>query len=146
MCPVSPVKPQMPSDQSTWLISVPQGHDPQGLHQKTVNKLTTQAKLPLRNVGQLAIPSFKVELLGNLVQLGVILMQPIDWNLGLAYWLVGRSPKARQFLYCHSGEERGHTSQSLEQRSDQIKPTHSGRRGQCGQLPFERVELERRSL
>ena len=50
----------MPSDQSTWLISVPQGHDPQSVYQKAVTKLTTQAKLPPRNVGKLAIPSFKV--------------------------------------------------------------------------------------
>jgi V-type H+-transporting ATPase subunit C len=50
----------MPSDQSTWLISVPQGHDPHSLFQRLADKLTTQAKLPPRNVGQLVIPSFKV--------------------------------------------------------------------------------------
>lgn len=50
----------MPSDQSTWLISVPQGHDPQSVYQSTTSRLTTQAKLPLQNIGQLAIPSFKV--------------------------------------------------------------------------------------
>jgi len=50
----------MPSDQSTWLISVPQGHDPHSLFQRLADKLTTQAKSPPRNIGQLVIPSFKV--------------------------------------------------------------------------------------
>jgi len=52
---------KMPSDQSTWLVSVPQGHDPQGLIQKLATKLTQQAKLPPRSIGQLFIPSFKVK-------------------------------------------------------------------------------------
>ncbi|KAF9042085.1 hypothetical protein BJ165DRAFT_1349339 [Panaeolus papilionaceus] len=49
----------MPSDQSTWLISVPQGHDPQGNVQKLANKLTSQAKLPPRNIATITIPTFK---------------------------------------------------------------------------------------
>ncbi|KAF9535577.1 ATPase V1 complex subunit C [Crepidotus variabilis] len=59
----------MPSDQSTWLISAPQGHDPQSLFEKTVNKLMTQAKLPSRNVGQLIIPTFKTGTLDSLIGL-----------------------------------------------------------------------------
>ncbi|PPR01319.1 hypothetical protein CVT26_015400 [Gymnopilus dilepis] len=59
----------MPSDQSTWLLSVPQGHDPQGTYQKLVNALAQQAKLPSRNVGQLAIPTFKTGTLDSLIAL-----------------------------------------------------------------------------
>ncbi|KAF8895054.1 V-ATPase subunit C family protein [Gymnopilus junonius] len=59
----------MPSDQSTWLVSVPQGHDPQGTYQKLLNTLAQQAKLPLRNVGQLAIPTFKTGTLDALIAL-----------------------------------------------------------------------------
>ncbi|KAF8807186.1 ATPase, V1 complex, subunit C [Phlegmacium glaucopus] len=59
----------MPSDQSTWLVSVPQGHDPQGLVQKLATKLTQQAKLPPRNIGQLVIPSFKTGTLDILISL-----------------------------------------------------------------------------
>ena len=58
----------MPSDQSTWLISVPQGHDPQGLIQNLGTKLTQQAKLPPRNIGQLVIPSFKVKIHRGLIK------------------------------------------------------------------------------
>ncbi|PPQ90432.1 hypothetical protein CVT25_014950 [Psilocybe cyanescens] len=59
----------MPSDQSTWLVSVPQGHDPQATYQKLANKLTQQAKLPPRNIGQLAIPIFKTGTLDSLIAL-----------------------------------------------------------------------------
>ncbi|KAF9560215.1 ATPase, V1 complex, subunit C [Agrocybe pediades] len=59
----------MPSDQSTWLISVPQGHDPHNLYQKVANKLTQQVKLPPRNVGQLDIPNFKTGTLDSLITL-----------------------------------------------------------------------------
>ncbi|KAF8971576.1 hypothetical protein BDZ97DRAFT_2033436 [Flammula alnicola] len=59
----------MPSDQSTWLISIPQGHDPQGVFQKLTTKLTQQAKLPPRNIGQLVIPSFKTGTLDSLIGL-----------------------------------------------------------------------------
>ena len=51
----------MLSDQSTWILSVPHGQDPQGLVQKLGNKLVQQAKLTPRNIGQLVIPSFKVK-------------------------------------------------------------------------------------
>ncbi|KAF9480443.1 ATPase, V1 complex, subunit C [Pholiota conissans] len=59
----------MPSDQSTWLISVPQGHDPQGTFRKVSTNLTQQAKLPPRNVGHLVIPSFKTGTLDSLIGL-----------------------------------------------------------------------------
>ncbi|KAH9487155.1 V-type proton ATPase subunit C 1-B [Psilocybe cubensis] len=59
----------MPSDQSTWLIAVPQGHDPQATYQKLATKLGQQAKLPSRNIGQLAIPIFKTGTLDSLIAL-----------------------------------------------------------------------------
>ncbi|KAF5311794.1 hypothetical protein D9619_003322 [Psilocybe cf. subviscida] len=59
----------MPSDQSTWLISIPQGHDPQGSFQKIQSKVNQQAKLPPRNVAQLVIPSFKTGTLEGLISL-----------------------------------------------------------------------------
>jgi len=36
----------MPSDQSTWLICVPQGHDPNGTYHDLLSKVTQQARLP----------------------------------------------------------------------------------------------------
>lgn len=57
----SPFNCIMLSDQSTWILSVPHGQDPQGLVQKLGNKLIQQAKLAPRNIGQLVIPSFKVQ-------------------------------------------------------------------------------------
>ncbi|KIM48440.1 hypothetical protein M413DRAFT_440173 [Hebeloma cylindrosporum] len=35
----------MPSDQSTWLICVPQGHNPHGTYQEVLSKVTQQARL-----------------------------------------------------------------------------------------------------
>ena len=50
----------MPSDQSTWLISVPLDGDSEGLLQEIAPKLTQQAKLPIQDLAHLSIPSFKV--------------------------------------------------------------------------------------
>ena len=50
----------MPSDQSTWLISVPLDGDSEGLLEELAPKLAQQAKLPVQDIAQLQIPSFKV--------------------------------------------------------------------------------------
>ncbi|KXN84787.1 V-type proton ATPase subunit C 1-B [Leucoagaricus sp. SymC.cos] len=59
----------MPSDQSTWLISVPQDGDSEGLAEEITPKLTSQAKLPSRNIAPLNIPSFKTGTLDSLINL-----------------------------------------------------------------------------
>ena len=51
----------MPSDQSTWLISVPDNGDTEGLYHELTTKLTGSSKSVLpSNLAQLSIPSFKV--------------------------------------------------------------------------------------
>jgi V-type H+-transporting ATPase subunit C len=51
----------MPSDQSTWLISVPNDGDSEGIVPELANKLVQQSRsFPRENVVQLGIPSFKV--------------------------------------------------------------------------------------
>jgi len=51
----------MPSDQSTWLIAVPQDGDSEGILQELSSKLAHQSKSYSRsNIGQFHIPSFKV--------------------------------------------------------------------------------------
>nr|VWO95113.1 N/A [Ganoderma boninense] len=60
----------MPSDQSTWLISVPDNGDIEGLHHELTTKLTGTSKSVLpSNLAQLAIPSFKTGTLESLVAL-----------------------------------------------------------------------------
>ncbi|TFK23125.1 ATPase, V1 complex, subunit C [Coprinopsis marcescibilis] len=59
----------MPSDQSTWLVSVPQDGDTEGLFQELAPKLTSQARLQLRDLAQLPIPSFKTGTLDGLIGL-----------------------------------------------------------------------------
>ena len=55
---------RMPSDQSTWIISVPQDGDADGLLEELGSKLLQQSKtFSSSNIGQLSIPSFKVYLL-----------------------------------------------------------------------------------
>jgi hypothetical protein len=52
---------RMPSDQSTWLITVPQDGDSDGLIQELISKLSQQSKtFSQSSIGQLDIPSFKV--------------------------------------------------------------------------------------
>ncbi|TFK41400.1 hypothetical protein BDQ12DRAFT_679405 [Crucibulum laeve] len=59
----------MPSDQSTWLISVPQDGDSEGLIQELAPKLSAQVKLPHTHIAQLGIPSFKTGTLDLLIAL-----------------------------------------------------------------------------
>jgi len=60
----------MPSDQSTWLISVPQDGDSEGVVQELSRKFSSQSKsfFP-RSVAQFAIPSFKTGTLDLLISL-----------------------------------------------------------------------------
>jgi V-type H+-transporting ATPase subunit C len=51
----------MPSDQSTWLLAVPQDGDAEGLLPEVTMKLTQQSRsFPASNIAELNIPSFKV--------------------------------------------------------------------------------------
>lgn len=59
----------MPSDQSTWLISVPQDGDSESLIEEITRKLTSQARLPSRKITHLNIPSFKTGTLDSLIRL-----------------------------------------------------------------------------
>jgi len=58
----------MPSDQSTWLIAVPQDGDAEGLFDELHNKLASQIK-GSSNISQLNIPSFKTGTLDTLISL-----------------------------------------------------------------------------
>ncbi|KAI0005481.1 ATPase V1 complex subunit C [Russula compacta] len=60
----------MPSDQSTWVITVPQDGDSEGLLQELASKLSQQSKtFTPSSIGQLYIPSFKTGTLDSLVVL-----------------------------------------------------------------------------
>ncbi|KAI0252605.1 hypothetical protein BJV78DRAFT_1274831 [Lactifluus subvellereus] len=60
----------MPSDQSTWIFSVPQDGDSDGLLQELTSKLSQQSRtFSQSNVGQLYIPSFKTGTLDSLISL-----------------------------------------------------------------------------
>ena len=60
----------MPSDQSTWLIAVPQDGDAEGLLPEVTSKLTQQSKAYSRDtVAELGIPSFKTGTLDSLIAL-----------------------------------------------------------------------------
>ncbi|KAL7285688.1 hypothetical protein ACG7TL_000793 [Trametes sanguinea] len=50
----------MPSDQSTWLVSVPETGDAEGLFHELSTKLSSSSKLS--NLAQLSIPTFKVSI------------------------------------------------------------------------------------
>ncbi|TFK88563.1 ATPase V1 complex subunit C [Polyporus arcularius HHB13444] len=60
----------MPSDQSTWLISVPESGDAEGLFHELSSKLNSSAKSGQpSNLAQLSIPSFKTGTLDSLIAL-----------------------------------------------------------------------------
>ncbi|KAI0082235.1 ATPase, V1 complex, subunit C [Panus rudis PR-1116 ss-1] len=57
----------MPSDQSTWLVSIPHDGDAEGAYQELHSKLKSVSKSPV--LSQLAVPSFKTGTLESLVSL-----------------------------------------------------------------------------
>jgi V-type H+-transporting ATPase subunit C len=60
----------MPSDQSTFLVAIPQDGDSDGLVQELITKLSQQSRTFSRqNIDQLGIPSFKTGTLDLLVAL-----------------------------------------------------------------------------
>jgi len=60
----------MPSDQSTWLIAVPQDGDSEGLLPEITSKLSQQSRsFPANSVAELSIPSFKTGTLDLLIAL-----------------------------------------------------------------------------
>ncbi|KAI3622605.1 vacuolar atp synthase subunit c [Moniliophthora roreri] len=60
----------MPSDQSTWLISVPLNGDSEGLSQELSSKLSQQSRsFSPNSLGELPIPSFKTGTLDSLISL-----------------------------------------------------------------------------
>ncbi|KAI0034910.1 hypothetical protein K488DRAFT_83517 [Vararia minispora EC-137] len=59
----------MPSDQSTWLLAVPQDGDSEGLFEELSSKFAQQGKIVVDAIGQLYIPSFKTGTLDGLIAL-----------------------------------------------------------------------------
>ncbi|KLO20411.1 ATPase, V1 complex, subunit C [Schizopora paradoxa] len=59
----------MPSDESTWLLAIPQDGDSEGVLQELGSKLKTQAKLPSQSIAEFAIPTFKTGTLDTLISL-----------------------------------------------------------------------------
>ncbi|VDB84504.1 unnamed protein product [Peniophora sp. CBMAI 1063] len=59
----------MPSDQSTWLIAVPQDGDSEGLLEELQSKFRTNSRTAPDGFGQLHIPSFKTGTLDLLIAL-----------------------------------------------------------------------------
>lgn len=60
----------MPSDQSTWLISIPLNGDSEGVHQEITHKVIQQLRTyPPNSISQFSIPSFKTGTLDSLIAL-----------------------------------------------------------------------------
>ncbi|KAF8845406.1 ATPase, V1 complex, subunit C [Paxillus ammoniavirescens] len=59
----------MPSDQSTWLIAVPNDGDAEGLHPEITSKLAQQSRSSQPSVSELGIPAFKTGTLDSLITL-----------------------------------------------------------------------------
>ncbi|CAE6439347.1 unnamed protein product [Rhizoctonia solani] len=59
----------MPSDQSSWLIAVPNDGDAEGLYQELSGKLETQKALSRSNLGEFKVPELKTGTLDLLITL-----------------------------------------------------------------------------
>lgn len=95
----------MPSDQSTWLIAVPQDGDSEGLLPEITAKLSQQSRST--SVAELSIPSFKVSS-----------VTPINTQISSRGWIVlGRHPRLAYItfggaaqagisVHCGGGQDR----------------------------------------
>lgn len=65
----------MPSDQSTWLIAVPNDGDAEGLLPEITSKLAQVSRSSQTAVTEFAIPAFKVDLPSSLLIHHAVLIQ-----------------------------------------------------------------------
>lgn len=71
----------MPSEQSTWVIAVPQDGDAEGVVQELTAKIQQQSRnFPTRNIAEFGIPSFKVSQFKHCDGNGLDTYTLLDWN------------------------------------------------------------------
>ena len=73
----------MPSDQSTWILSIPQDGDAEGAFQELHTKLTNAKSSAV--LSPLAIPSFKVRIQHNQSTLRYTHLRFKDRNTGISH-------------------------------------------------------------
>ena len=73
----------MPSDQSTWILSIPQDGDAEGAFQELHTKLTNAKSSAV--LSPLAIPSFKVRIQHAQIALEGIHVRFKDRNTGISH-------------------------------------------------------------
>ena len=117
----------MPSDQSTWLLAIPNDGDAEGVVEELHTKLGSGSK-PSAYTAQLLIPSFKVVPSSRVHQRsGELITRDLpDRNLGLARVACGRDPKAGHIFHCDSSQDRRHIAKPAEQRPVQASPARAG--------------------
>jgi hypothetical protein len=101
----------MPSDQSTWLIAVPQDGDSEGLLPEITSKLPQ-----LTRVAELGIPSFKVL---HFVLIGQgprhLMNRRVDRDIRLLDRLIRGAAKTGRVLHSDCRKDCGHPPQPAEQ-------------------------------
>lgn len=102
----------MPSDQSTWLIAVPNDGDAEGLLPEITSKLA-QVSRSLQTA-EFAIPAFKVDLPLSLLIRHAVLIQPelADRHTRFPHHPLGGTPEAGRVLHFHRRQDGRHSAQS----------------------------------
>lgn len=107
----------MPSEQSTWLLAVPQNGDSEGIEQELTTKLSQQSRsFTPNNIAYLGIPSFKVTS-PSLFRL--TRSSRIDGYSRLSNFTIRRTSQARFVLCRNHRQGRRNSSQSAQQRCEQ---------------------------
>jgi hypothetical protein len=102
----------MPSDQSTWLIAVPNDGDAEGLHSEITSKLAQQSRSSQPSVSELGILAFKVR---------CVFRRPHSAGIADTCWAVDRhtrfphhtfrrAPKAGRVLHFYRRKGCGHSA------------------------------------
>ena len=73
----------MPSDQSTWILSIPQDGDAEGAFQELHTKLTNAKSSAV--LSPLAVPSFKVRIQDTKITLKCTHIRFKDRNTGISH-------------------------------------------------------------
>ena len=103
----------MPSDQSTWLIAIPNDGDADGLLPEITSKLTQASRSSQTAVTDFAIPAFKVDLSFSLLSTAQRLFRAglADRHPRFPYHPLRGTPEAGHVLHLYGRQDGRHLAQ-----------------------------------
>lgn len=139
----------MPSDQSTWLIAIPNDGDAEGVLPEITSKLAQPSRSSQAAIAEFAIPAFKVAFRSSFTPHGSHLTpdsEPVDWHTRRPHHPLRGTPEAGRVLHFRRRQDRRHPAQPPQQRPGKARSTRFSERTDRRRLHFQRLAMERRQI